>query len=98
MPFETVWRRADDSTTPCPNCGEPRGGAIPATSGDGDHAPRPGHKCICSDCGAVLVFEDAMTLRMATDAEVAKMLTHSEDRLAYEAVQAVIAARPPNRA
>lgn len=49
----------------CPQCGY----RMEAATSFAGRTPEPGNTSICIDCGAALVFTEAMGLRQMTDAE-----------------------------
>ena len=68
--------------TPCPSCGA---SLTAATSLDGEGGPEPGAISLCCYCGAPLVFNHDMSMRMATRVDL--------DELPVEQLEQVLAAQ-----
>ena len=72
--------------TACPDCQMP----IDALNGaNHDHAPRPGDRSICAYCACLMVINDDMTMRAATQDEIEKLLQNETIRQAVMLVRMV---------
>ena len=64
-------------TNECPACGCVHDAV---TSTNGEYGPRPGDVSICSQCGAINVFDEKLVLRLVPDAECAtKEMVHARE-------------------
>lgn len=60
-----------------------------------DTAPEAGDFSICINCGAVLIFDRDLRLRIATEAEITEVMQDEEARRAIQRAQTFIAKRGP---
>ena len=88
MPLENAWKLPPRAL--CPHCNR----HLDWASGvQNNSRPDPGDNTICSDCGSILTFTDALGVRFATPEEIVSALEPEECRRAYESLLAVLAAR-----
>lgn len=75
----------------CPECGYKMDGTAAAAA---EHLmPQAGDVSVCLNCGQLLLFEEAMTMRKPTREEVAELIRHRENWGTIERVQLYIVKR-----
>jgi hypothetical protein len=82
-----------DTTTPknsCPTCGK----ELDTVTSIRGHVPGPDDRTVCMYCGCVMVFQEGLTVRRATDAEILEMEQQNPDYIRIRnAVMKVLAQR-----
>lgn len=63
----------------CPYCGEHVDRATPAPSNQ-DARPEPGNFSLCCSCAGILVYQADLTVRKATDEEIADVMKDATAR------------------
>jgi hypothetical protein len=77
--------------THCPECGYRMDGA---TAADQENAmPAPGDVSVCLNCGQLLTFEDAMTLRKPKREEIGELMRNRNNWAIIEKAQTYIRLR-----
>lgn len=83
-------RTTTTPTSRCPACGYV---IDRASSVEGDATPTPGDFSVCMDCGAVLRFDAALRVRLASGDEVAALPIKLRNMLTRLRISVVFGAR-----